>query len=156
MSLTEQIFQVAASVIQVPVIHHHKTSIDDENNSNIAVSTENEDIRSTSATFRIPLTIPFCEDPRLMRIAKLKRELNRRNLSTIGRRYLLVARLLEAMVSEGWNNIPDPLDMDDRQPEKWLLIANQTFRDAAEIEGNPQSRVDVMTAVNEELERIKT
>ncbi len=50
-------------------------------------------------------------------------------MSTVGRRCLLVARLLEVMVSEGLNNIPDPLDMDDRQPEKWLLIANQTFRD---------------------------
>jgi hypothetical protein len=66
------------------------------------------------------------------------------------------ARLLSALVEEGLQNIPDPLLMDDRQPEKWVLIANQSSKLVREHESDGIVRMNIMSKVNEVLDTIKT
>jgi hypothetical protein len=104
----------------------------------------------------IPLKVPFCQDPRLMRLRHLKQELTLRNLDSNGTKAILIARLLSALVEEGLQNIPDPLLMDDRQPEKWVLIANQFSRLVREQEPDGIVRMNIMSQVNEVLDTIKT
>lgn len=96
----------------------------------------------------IPLTIPFVRDPRLMRLNELRNELRTRSLDDLGSKEVLCARLLHAMVNEGLCRIPDPLHMDDRQPEKWLLIANQQSELAEGMESQPNLRITAMEQVN--------
>jgi hypothetical protein len=39
--------------------------------------------------------------------------------------------------------------MDDRQPEKWLHLANLSFREACDLEENSETRVESMTRCND-------
>lgn len=97
----------------------------------------------------IPLRVPYCVDPENMTIPQLEQALRDRDLDTDGDRRVLVARLLAAMVLP---QPPNPLDMDDRQPEKWMLIANQAFDAAVRLEADPSARIAAMSDVNEVLE----
>ena len=72
-----------------------------------------------------------------MRVRRLQSELKSRGIDHTGGRAVLVARLLLAAVNEGLENVPDPLLLDDRQPEKLMLIANQCFIQAEE--GEPKA-----------------
>jgi hypothetical protein len=100
----------------------------------------------------IPLRLPYYEDPRAMPRKKLIIELKSRQLNFEGKISVLSARLLKAIMEENLANSIDPLDMDDRQPEKWLHIANLSFRSACHIEENPKARVECMTRCNEWIE----
>jgi hypothetical protein len=119
-------------------------------------SEENSSSQEVAAPSRIPLQVPYCQDPRLMRMRCLQSKLKLRGIDHTGGRAVLVARLLLAVVNEGLENIPDPLLMDDRQPEKWMLIANQCSLQAEEDEPSGMVRVEIMQRVNKVLEDIKT
>jgi hypothetical protein len=129
-----------------------KTQTNDSEENEVAV----RKISQSPPPPRIPLQVPYCQDPRLMRVRRLQSELKSRGIDHTGGRAVLVARLLLAVVNEGLESIPDPLLMDDRQPEKWMLIANQCSLQAEEEEPNGTTRVAVMQRVNKVLEEIKT
>jgi hypothetical protein len=97
----------------------------------------------------IPLRLPYYEDPRAMPRKNLIIELKARQLNFEGKMPVLSARLLKAIMEENLVKSIEPLDMDDRQPEKWLHIANLSFRLACNIEENPEARVECMTRCNE-------
>jgi hypothetical protein len=107
-------------------------------------------------TSSIPLTVRFCEDPRLMKTRRLREELEKRNIDTSGGRTVLSSRLLAKLVEEGLRDIPDPLLMDDRQPEKWMLIATLSSRHMNQLEPDGRRRMQVMKEVNDVLDAIKT
>lgn len=96
----------------------------------------------------ISLKIPFIQDPRTMTLCSLKCALRKRGLSDSGSKEELCVRLLNVIVNEGLQNIPDPLCMDDRQPEKWHLIASQQLHYAEKIEPNSKLRIKTMEEVN--------
>lgn len=98
----------------------------------------------TSTPYQIPLIV----DPRTMRKTALVAELKRRGLDSTGHRFVLVARLIKDVVDEGLRQSFDPSSMDDRQPEKWLHIANLAFKLACSIESNPVARVGCMKRSN--------
>jgi hypothetical protein len=129
-----------------------KTQTNDSEENEVAV----RKISQSPPPPRIPLQVPYCQDPRLMRVRRLQSELKSRGIDHTGGRAVLVARLLLAVVNEGLESIPDPLLMDDRQPEKWMLIANQCSLQAEEEEPNGTVRVAIMQRVNKALEYIKT
>lgn len=104
----------------------------------------------------IPLTVPYCDDPRYMKTQQIRKELKQRNICNTGKKNVLVARLLKVMVDEGLKNIPDPLLMDDMQPEKWMLIANQSSVLMNELEPDGKVRMNVMAEINTVLDKIKT
>ena len=99
-----------------------------------------------------PYQIPLIADPRTMRRTALVTELKRRGLDSTGHRFVLVARLIKAVVDEGLRQSFDPSLMDDRQPEKWLHIANLAFELACSIESNPVAREDCMKRSNAWIE----
>lgn len=96
----------------------------------------------------IPYRVPMFEDPRIMLREKLIYELTQRGLNTKGRSSVLSARLLAHIVREGLKDKITPDDMDDRQPEKWLHIANLAFEAACNFEENPDARLECMTRSN--------
>lgn len=93
----------------------------------------------------IDLQIPLFEDPRRMRRKKLISELKKRGLGCVEKTPVLQARLLKAIIEE---NRINPSDMNDRQPEKWLHIANLAFEEACQIEENPEARIACMNRSN--------
>ncbi len=107
-------------------------------------------------TCSIPLTVPYCDDPRFMKTQQLRKELKQRNICNTGKKNVLIARLLDVIVDEGLQNIPDPLFMDNMQPEKWMLIANQSSALMEELEPDGKVRINVMTEINTVLDKIKT
>lgn len=118
-----------------------------------AVVQEDANPRTVSLRFvrerRLPLRIPLFKDPRIMTRKELVSELRSRNFNCKGRHQVLAARLLKAVIDEGKTVDFDPKYMDDRQPEKWLRVANQAFRRACKVEPDPKSRVECMTRSND-------
>ena len=96
----------------------------------------------------IDLQIPLFEDPRQMPRKKLIPELKKRGLGCVEKTPVLQARLLKAIIEENRINPIDPSDMNDRQPEKWLRIANLAFEEACQIEENPEARIECMNRSN--------
>lgn len=91
-----------------------------------------------------------------MKMRQLREELEKRNVDTSGGRTVLSSRLLAELVAEGLRDIPDPLLMDDRQPEKWMLIATLSSRQMNQLEPDGRHRMQVMEEVNDVLDTIKT
>ena len=106
---------------------------------------------------KIPLQIPMYRDPRAMSIKEL-REYVKNNLQAESvecqSKEMLVAKVLEDIVVRGLSNPIDPLDLDDRQPEKWLHIANLSLQKAEHIESDPIKRIDCMSVVNQYLKTL--
>ena len=103
---------------------------------------------------RIPLKLPLYEDPRHMKQQKLHSELTRRNLPVNASRNQNSLTLLNAMVRECNNRPPiDPLQLDDRQPEKYLLTANIAFTKMKKLQPDPDERTAMMDKVNRWIEQ---
>eukprot|EP01038_Epipyxis_sp_PR26KG_P014327 gene14327-19218_t len=84
-----------------------------------------------------------------MNRSKLLNELKKRCITAQGSTPVLVARLLKVMVDEGLMQRFEAGAMSDLQPEKWLLLANQVYFEACELEGDPEKRVTCMKSVND-------
>jgi hypothetical protein len=119
--------------------------------------TEVEAVESVSSSTIIRennlLKVPLFEDPRRMNRRKLLSELKKRDINAHGSTAVLVARLLKSMVDEGLKQNFEADVMSDCQPEKWLLLANQAFSEACELEGDPKKRVACMESVNAWIEQ---
>lgn len=96
----------------------------------------------------IDLQIPLCEDPRRMSRKKLISELKKRGLSYEEGTPVLKARLLKAITNDNRFSTIDLNNLDDRQPEKWLYLANIAFREACQTEKNPEARIACMNRSN--------
>lgn len=101
---------------------------------------------------KIPLKIPMYSDPRKMTKKQLLSLVNEEH--RLDSKDVLVARVLQDVVVNGLEiNFND---MDDRQPEKWIHIANLMLQKANELEPNPIVRVKMMKNVNEYLKTLTT
>lgn len=110
-----------------------------------------------TTTNRIPLQIPFCEDPRTFSISRLRNELTTRKLHIVDKQNKkdMMTQLVHAYAQD--RITINPLMMADEQPEKWMLIANQCSAQAEQIEPNGETRVRIMQQINEVvLEPLKT
>lgn len=110
---------------------------------------------NASMSTPIPLTIPFCEDPRAMRKTRLVRELTKRGVSAEGSKELLAARLLRIMC------VDEPLTvdcraMDDLRPEKWWFLSQTGELKVHQMESCKDVLIQVETAVNEVLNGLKS
>ncbi len=98
---------------------------------------------------RIPLTIPMYKYPNAMSRSELIALLGDEHRSEP--KSLLAARVLQNMVNT--TLVIDPNMMDDRQPEKWIHVANLMLQEAEKLEPNPLARIEVMKRVNAYLEK---
>lgn len=71
-------------------------------------------------------------------------------------RAVLVAKVFEILLQNFNSSSIDPMCMDDGQPEKWYLLAEQTYAKACEVEPDPAVRVSVMTESNKLLSANRT
>lgn len=101
----------------------------------------------------IDLQIPLFEDPRRMSRKQLLAELGELGLDCVGGTSVLKARLLKAIIEENQKNTINFHNLDDRQPEKWLHIANLAFNEACKMEKDPEARVTCMNRANSWIER---
>jgi hypothetical protein len=93
----------------------------------------------------IPYRVPLFEDPRAMERKLIISELKRHGLNEKGPSPVLSARLLSHIVHNELQKTINPYSMDDRQPEKWLRIANLQFEIACNLEKDPEARIKCMT-----------
>lgn len=103
----------------------------------------------------IPLTIPFCEDPRVMHKKRLVHELTKRGVSSKGSKELLAARLLNILcVDEPL--VVDYRAMDDLQPEKWWFFCHTAELRVHQLENRKEVLMLVESAIDKVLNEIKS
>lgn len=81
---------------------------------------------------KLPLQLPLISDPRKLSRKELLKEIRERGFDAAGLddepKSLLVARLYALLLEAGKRQPLEPEAMDDRQPEKWYLLAEMFLR----------------------------
>eukprot|EP01033_Poteriospumella_lacustris_P008392 gene8392-6057_t len=101
---------------------------------------------------KLPLQLPLIRDPRKLNRRELLKEIRERGFDAAGLndepKSLLVARLYALILEAGKRKPLEPEAMDDRQPEKWYLLAEKFYkRMFAEI-ADTNERVNAVREVN--------
>lgn len=108
-----------------------------------------------SSAAQIPLTIPFCEDPRAMHKKRLIRELINRGVCAEGSKDLLAARLLKILCVDEPLKV-DCRNMDDLQPEKWWYFCEVAEWKLHEMESRKDVLMRLETEIDTVLNQLKT
>lgn len=108
---------------------------------------------------RKELTLPLFRDPRRMRRKELLTEVQKfcndneeimKICETLGKPELVV-KVFEYLIEEGKRNPLDPYLLNDEQPEKWYLIAEQLFRQICSLKPKGSERVSMMAQAKSQL-----
>ena len=113
-------------------------------------------LRLSALPKKIPLKIPLIEDPRMFDLNRLRAYLKAKGIPADDGKTVLIARVLKDIVDNGLFCNVNPNDMDDRQPEKWIHIANLMLFRACEIEPESDKRIECMALVNKHLATLST
>eukprot|EP01039_Chlorochromonas_danica_P003810 gene3810-4160_t len=127
--------------------------------SETVLLTETQAVRLQRAVLkqkaRAPLRLPWFTDPRKMSRRQLYEAINSyggdaASLASTSKAEL-VATVYELLVKRGKSFPLDPMNMDNEQPEKWYLLAEQLHRQFIEETPEPETRRMAMVEANAAL-----